>query len=422
MSYMETSEFEEIYNKLPKTGVTTCEFAEFTADSESQKIFKNHFERIKLINCRQLNNNTNSGSASKCEPVVSSIELFSGPAALKLANDGKKVAVLIFADSTNVGGIYMTGGNPAGTQEEQTVLMAPEIYGYLGNNYGIKDIGGKGAGIYSAKQKRYCTNKDDYENPEFINPAYGFILANLLMTHKVEYRSSMIKLPKENVVEVSYAFLSMPSFATDISYDPVGAALIGQSEEKDGNKIYDNMRRAIYGLREDTELDRNDYSLMRRDIGKISLFYSVNKLKDFSNKYLKDVNSNSIGDIIYNVIKANYMIKNEITEAKLKEKLRIEDFSSFKNDTINIVNEARKNYEDCLMKKFSNLIRGAEESNSDTLVLGKIGCGAFMNKEEDVAKCMGKALLECKSIKHIYFAGTQKDDPFINNVKSYMKK
>ncbi len=75
-----------------------------------------------------------------------------------------------------VSSILTKRGNPAGTQEGQTILMAPEIYGYLGNKFGIHDIGGNGGRIYCAKQKRYCLNKDAYENPQFVNPCI-FLLA-----------------------------------------------------------------------------------------------------------------------------------------------------------------------------------------------------------------------------------------------------
>ncbi|MBO4405384.1 MAG: hypothetical protein J5821_01500 [Alphaproteobacteria bacterium] len=55
----------------------------------------------------------------------------------------------------------------------------------------------------------------------------------------------MIKLPKDKVAEISYAFLSMPSFAIDVSKDPTGAMLINQSREKDGEKIYEIMSQAL---------------------------------------------------------------------------------------------------------------------------------------------------------------------------------
>lgn len=66
-------------------------------------------------------------------PSVESSSKFSGPLALELAQQGKDVAVHIFADATNVGGMYSLSKNtdPARTQEEMTVLMAPEIYSRL---------------------------------------------------------------------------------------------------------------------------------------------------------------------------------------------------------------------------------------------------------------------------------------------------
>ena len=80
----------------------------------------------------------------------------------------------------------------------------------------------------------------------------------------------MIKLPKDEVVEVSYAFLSMPSFAIDVSRDPTGAMLISQSGEKDGEKIYDRMRQTLDILRGDTGICSPQ---MARDVGKIAIFY-----------------------------------------------------------------------------------------------------------------------------------------------------
>jgi hypothetical protein len=398
-NFLKTSDFDAIYKNLPETGTTARGFAFSTANPESQKMFRSHFERIKLINCRDLYKDKPSDQL-KCTPELFSTELYSGPAALKLAQSGKKVAVLIFADSTNVGGIYLTkGGNPAGTQEEQTVLMAPEIYGYLGNNFGVRDIGEDGDGIYSAKQKRYCLNKDDYENSEVINPAYGFILTNLLITHDVSNYSKMIKLPKDKVVEVSYAFFSMPSFATDISKDPTGAMLINESKEKDGEKIYDRMREALYILRGDKGICSPQ---MIRDIGKIAIFYPKEKLRNFSKQHLG--RNLSMSEIIAEIV----MIKSEQSEESEKVK--------------SIFEEAQKNYEKCVFGKFVNLIRGAEIARADTLVLGKIGCGAFLNDENEIAEIMGKALAECRSIKHVQFAGLNKTDPFVEKVKIAMNK
>ncbi|MBO4405427.1 MAG: hypothetical protein J5821_01720 [Alphaproteobacteria bacterium] len=138
-SSIEINEFYSIYKNLPETETITRDFAFLTANPEFQKIFRSHFKRIKIINCRNFHKNKISDQP-KSAPRLSATELFSGPAALRLAKSGKKVVVLIFADSTNVGGIYITkGGNPANTQEEQTVLMAPEIYGYLGNNFGVHE-------------------------------------------------------------------------------------------------------------------------------------------------------------------------------------------------------------------------------------------------------------------------------------------
>ena len=394
-NFLNTPEFDSIYKNLPETGTSTRDFAFFTANPESQKVLRSHFERIRLINCRDLYENQPSDQLMRV-PELSATELHSAPAALNLAQSGKKVAVLIFADSTNVGGIYLTkGGNPAGTQEEQTVLMAPEIYGYLGNNFGVHDIGGDGDGIYSAKQKRYCLNKDDYENLEVINPACGFILTNLLVTHDVEKCSTMIKLPKDKVAEISYAFLSMPSFAIDVSKDPTGAMLINQSEEKDGEKIYDVMWKALDILRGDKGICGPQ---MMRDVGKIAIFYPEEKLLKFAEQYLgKDV---STSEVIAKIIK----IKSEYPE-KVKS----------------IFDKAQKNYEKCVFDKFVNLIRGAEIAGADTLVLGKIGCGAFLNDENEIAEIMGKALAECRTIKYVQFAGLNKTDPFVEKVKASME-
>lgn len=398
-NFLKTSDFDSIYKNLPETGTTARDFAFFTANSESRKMFQSHFKRIKLINCRDLYENRPSDQ-SKCVPELTATELYSGPAALKLAQSGKKVAVVIFADSTNVGGIYLTKrGNPAGTQEEQTVLMAPEIYGYLGNNFGLRDIGGNGDGIYDAKQKRYCLSKDAYENPQFINPAYGFILTNLLITHDVKNCSKMIKLPKDEVVEVSYAFLSMPSFAIDVSRDPTGAMLINQSGEKDGEKIYDRVRQTLDILRGDKGICSPQ---MMRDVGKIAIFYPTKKLRDFSKQCL-DGNL-SISEIIAKII----VIKSEQPEKS--EKVQ------------SIFEEAQKNYEKCVFGKFISLIRGAETVGTDTLVLGKIGCGAFLNDENEITSLLGKALSECRSIKYVYFAGLNQTDPFIEKVRLAMKK
>lgn len=417
--FLKSSDFKSIYKKLPKTGISSAEFAKFIADDKTQNIFKPHFERIRLINCHNLPD-TEVPAANPSKPEISAINLFSGPAALYLAQEGKKVAVLIFADSTNVGGIFITGGSPAGTQEEQTVLMAPEIYSYLGNNYGVHDIGGKGDGIYGAKQKRYCLDKESYEKPDIINPAYGYILTNLLMTHDNQSFFGMIKLPIDKVVEVSYAFLSMPSFSTDVSRDPIGAALIGQSGEKDGEIIYDNIRGAFsasYRYKEivDYLYDRGN----RIIIGKIAIFYSYKKLNEFAEKYLGG--SRSISDIIAEVVKAKiYFEHNDLSEEELKNQLGINDMSAFREDVENIVKEAQKNYEECVLTKFTNLVRGSEAAGADTLILGRIGCGAFMNDENEISALMGKALAKCKSIKHIYFAGLREGDAFIEKVKRAM--
>ncbi len=398
-NFIKTADFDSIYKNLPETGTTTRDFAYLTADPEFQKVFRSHFEKIKLINCRNFHEQKHSDQ-TKCVPELFTTEFFSGPVALKLAQSGKKVTVLIFADSTNVGGIYLTKrGNPAGTQEEQTVLMTPEIYGYLGNNFGIHDIGGNGDGIYSAKQKRYCMNKNDYENPKTINPAYGFILTNLLMTHDIEHSSKMIKLPKDEVVEVSYAFLSMPSFATDVSKDPTGTMLINQYGEQNGEEIYDRMKQALYILQRDKGIYGPE---VIRDVGKIAIFYPAEKLKKFSQQYLsKNI---STGEAIADIVE----MKSEQPE-KL-EKVTI------------IFEEAQRNYEKCVSDKFIKLIRGAEIAGSDTLVLGKIGCGAFLNNENEVASLLGRALSECKSIKYVYFAGLNKTDPFIEKVRNAIKK
>lgn len=396
-NFLKASDFDSIYKNLPKSVTTARDFAYLTADSEFQKVFRSHFKKIKLINCHDLYKNEHSDQPNNV-PELYATELYSGPAALKLAQSGKKVAILIFADSTNVGGIYLTKrGNPACTQEEQTVLMAPEIYGYLGNNFGVHDIGGDGDEIYSAKQKRYCLSKDGYKNSEIINPAYGFILTNLLVTHDVERCSKMIKLPKDKVVEVSYAFLSMPSFAIDISRDPTGAMLMNQSGEKDGEKIYDRMRQTFDILRGDNDVCSPQ---MMRDTGKIAIFYPTEKLRDFSKQYLGE--NLSISEIIAKIIE----IKSEQPEKKV----------------MSIFEEAQKNYEKCVFDKFINLIRGAETAGSDTLVLGKIGCGAFLNDENEIAVLLGKALSACRSIKYVYFAGISKTDPFIEKVRSAMGK
>lgn len=417
MSFLKSPEFDAIYDKLPNTGTSSAVFAAFTADPESQKIFEPHFQKIELINCRDMDK-APSKSNSKNKLNISGNPSYSGPLALNLAQKGHKVAVLIFADSTNVGGIYMTGGCPAGTQEEQTVLMAPEVYGFLGNRFGVHDIGGNGDGIYKENQKRYCINKDEYEDPTIINPAYGFILTNLLMTHNANGGYSMVKLPKEKVVEVSYAFLSMPSFATGVSSDPVGAALIGQSELKNGEVIYQNMSEATSALT--GHYDDKYWNEKRLDIGKVSLFYSVNELQNYSNNYLTE--GRSIGKTIFKVVDSYYKLEHSKEKDKLKKELNIKDFSTFKKDTIRIVEEARKNYEKCLTQKFTNLIRGVEKSGADTLILGKIGCGAFMNNENEVAYFMGKSLSECENIKNIYIPGVRENDPFINNVKNAIGK
>lgn len=399
-NFMESAEFNSIYEKLPKTGTTTRDFAAFTASPKAQKIFQPHFERIKLINCLSFQKNQASGRLSHT-PKLSVTELYSGAAALKLAQSGKKVVVLIFADSTNVGGIYITKrGNPAGTQEEQTVLMAPEIYGYLGNNFGVHDIGGNGDEIYSAKQKRYYLNKNDYKNSNAINPAYGFILTNLLITHDVKNCSEIIKLPKEKIAEISYAFLSMPSFATDVSRDPTGAMLINCRDEKNGEKIYSEMNRAFSILLSDEKVGRNVFNNeVMKNIGKIAIFCPTKKLQDFADQYLgKNPNTSKIIA--------------EITKLKLK---RSEKVSS-------VFAEAQKNYEKCVLDKFTNLIRGTEAAGADTLVLGKIGCGAFLNDENEIASLLGRALIECRSIKHIYFAGLSKTDSFVKKVKTAMEK
>ncbi|MBO7642191.1 MAG: hypothetical protein J6S86_03455 [Alphaproteobacteria bacterium] len=399
-NFSNTVEFNLIYRNLPETGTTTRNFAFSTANPKFQKVFQPHFKRIKLINCRNLHKNLFSDQ-QKSAPKLSATELYSGPAALKLAQSGKKVVVLIFADSTNAGGIYLIKrGNPANTQEEQTILMAPEIYGYLKNKFGVNNIGGRGDGIYRAEQKRYCLNKDDYKSPEIINPAYGFILTNLLVTHDVENCSKMIKLPKDKVVEISYAFLSMPSFATDVSKDPTGAMLTNYSEENDGEKIYDRMNRAFSILLKDGNANGRDMlnNKIKRDIGKIAIFCPIEKLLDFSKRHL---NKNlDTSEIIAQIIKL-----------KLKKSDKVK----------NIFDEVQKNYERCVLNKFINLIRGAETAEADTLVLGKIGCGAFLNDENEIAFLLGQALTECKSIKHVYFAGLSKTDPFVEKVRTAME-
>jgi len=424
-NFLKTPEFDNIYNSLPETGTSTKEFADFTADPELQKIFHSHFERIKIINCHHFEENEEENSKKEtCLPELFEFEKFSGPAALELAQSGKKVAVLIFADSTNVGGIYMTGYSPSGTQEEQTVLMAPEIYGYLGNNFGVHDIGGNGDGIYKANQKRYSLNKDDYEKPDVINPAYGYILTNLLMTHEVQHISSMKKLPKEGVVEVSYAFLSMPSFATDVSRDPIGAMLIGKREEKDGEKIYNDIRSACSILCSDKDIQKYYYTKeVNLKTGKVGIFCSEKKLQDFAEQYIKKDGNCSISDIIVVIIKANIILESEKEKEaieKLQKELNIENFESFEKDVTDILKEAQKSYEECIIEKFTNLIKGTEKAEADTLILGKIGCGAFLNNENEISKLMGKAIAKSKYIKYIYFAGVRKDDPFITKVKEAM--
>lgn len=397
--FVKTTEFDFIYKNLPKTGTPPRDFAIFAANPETRNIFQSHFKRIKLINCRNLERNQHSTS-QKNLPRLYATELYSGPVALNLAQSGKKVVVLIFADSTNVGGIYMTKvGNPADTQEEQTVLMAPEIYGYLGNNFGVHDISKDCDEIYSARQKRYCTNKDDYKSPKNINPAYGFILTNLLITHDVKY-SKMIKLPKDKVAEISYAFLSMPSFATDISRDPTGAMLINCSGEKNGETIYDRMRRVFNILLADEKVKLRIFNNeIMRAIGKIAIFYPIEKLHDFSKRYLeKDLDSSEI--------------LAEVIKIKLDHPEKV----------ASIFSEAQQNYEKCVLRKFINLIRGAETAKADTLVLGKIGCGAFLNDENEIAVLIGRALSECRSIKHVYFAGLKKSDSFVEKVRVAMNK
>lgn len=397
LNFLESPEFDLIYKNLPKTGTTTRNFAYFTANPDFQKTFNPHFKRIQLINCRNLRKPSNQ---TTCIPELSGLESYSGPAALKLAQSGKKVVVLIFADSTNVGGIYLTTrGNPANTQEEQTVLMAPELYGYLGNNFGVHDIGKNGDGIYSAKQKRYCLNKDDYDNPEIINPAYGFILTNLLMTHDIANSSEMIKLSKDKVVEVSYAFLSMPSFATDVSKDPVGAMLINQGGEKDGDKIYDTMRQALSILLRYKNAGRYVFNTeIMQDIGKIAIFYPANKLQKFAKQHFKK--DLDLSEIIAEIIKMKQSHSEQVSD---------------------IFKEAQHNYEKCILNKFINLIRGSEIAGADTLILGKIGCGAFLNDENEMAELLGRALTECRSIKHVYFAGLSKTDTFVEKVRAAMK-
>jgi len=417
--FLKSSDFNTLYKKLPKTGTDEAEFANFIIDDKTPKIFKSHFERISLINCHNLPD-TEEPSSSPSLPNISATPLFSGPAALKLAQEGKKVAVLIFADSTNVGGILITGGRPAGTQEEQTVLMAPEIYSYLGNNYGVHDIGGNGDGIYGAKQKRYCLEKESYEKPDIINPAYGYILTNLLMTHDINVYSDMVKLPKDKVVEVSYIFLSMPSFSTGVSRDPVGAVLIGQSGEKDGEIIYQNMEEALSSLYRYKEIV--DYLYSKKwniTLKKIAIFYSYKKLQEFAEKYLGG--GRSISNIIAEVIKASiYFEKGDLSEEALKKQLNIDDMNGFREDVESIIKESQKNYESCILTKFTNLVKGSEAAGADTLILGRVGCGAFMNDENEISAMMGKALATCKTIKHIYFAGLREGDPFVEKVKKSM--
>ncbi|MBO4405385.1 MAG: hypothetical protein J5821_01505 [Alphaproteobacteria bacterium] len=84
--------------------------------------------------------------------------------------------------------------------------------------------------------------------------------------------------------------------------------------------------------------------------------------------------------------------------------------------------EAQKNYEKCVLEKFTNLVRGAEEAKADTLVPGKIGCGAFLNDENEIASLMGRALSECQSIEHVCFVGLSKTDPFVEKVQVAMEK
>jgi len=417
-NFLEKTEFKTLYKDLPETGTYTSEFAAKTADPDFQKIFHPHFKRIKLINCHNLKEEEDNNSKRPTYvPKLFARKDFSGPVALDLAHKGKKVAVLIFADSTNVGGIYITGYSPANTQEEQTVLMAPEIYGYLGNNYGVHDIGGNGDGCYLKNQKRYCLNKDDYENPDIINPAYGYILTNLLITHNVKH--SMIKLPEKEVVEVSYAFLSMPSFATSVSRDPIGAMLIGNSGEKDGEKIYENIKNASNSLYQDETVKKYSYDYeMTQNLGKLAIFYSIEKLEQFSKKYLGE--ERSVSDILSLVIKADILFKHSKEEKELKE-LILKDFKSFKKDVKKIMEEADMNYRECVLRKFTNLIKGTEKAGADTLVLGKIGCGAFLNDENVVSELMGKAIATSKYIEEIYFAGLDEEDPFFKSVKKAMK-
>ncbi|OUM67479.1 hypothetical protein PIROE2DRAFT_58775 [Piromyces sp. E2] len=434
-NFLKTSEFDTIYNELPETGISTGKFAACTADPNFQKIFYPHFKRINLINCHYLEEEeeeekgkgkgkgkekNNISNRSTCVPELFSTEDFSGPAALKLAQSGKKVAVLIFADSTNVGGIYMTGYSPAGTQEEQTVLMAPEIYGYLGEKYGVHDIGGDGDGCYKANQKRYCLNKDEYEKPEVINPAYGYILTNLLMTHNVQGRSSMEKLLKDKVVEVSYAFLSMPSFASGVSRDPIGAVLIGQREEKDGEKIYQDIDDAYSSLYNSLSLYSDG---IKQKIGKIGIFCSEKRLQDFSEKYMGKKDCGGIADIICTIVRVNAMLEvDKNAKKKLVKELNLDSFTSFEKEVKGILKEAQDHYEECILRKFTHLIKGTEKAGADTLVLGKIGCGAFLNDENEISKFMGKAIAKSKYIKQIYFAGMSEGDPFLKKVKKAMEK
>ena len=92
-----------------------------------------------------------------------------------------------------------------------------------------------------------------------------------------------------------------------------------------------------------------------------------------------------------------------------------------------IIRQAEQNYNNCLFQQFSNMFKLCNEAKSDTLIIGKIGCGVFRNDPVAVAMNLGRAARAVNStVKTIVLAERASSStelekslkPFIDNIKA----